>query len=184
VRILSLDLSLTSVGWARRWGPGPKERDSGSFQPAGKGMQRIARIVEGIEDLAIMPGSAPPHLVVVEGYSYASRGRASVSLGELGGAVRWHLYLHSLEWVEVPPASRAMYATGKGNAGKDAVLAAAIRRMRYPGHDGDEVDALWLLELALGRYGMPEALQLPKSHRRAMGKIEWPNGDHLEGIKK
>lgn len=43
------------------------------------------------------------------------------------------------------------FATGKGNVGKPAMIAAAKERLGYPEEkkDDNEVDALWLLELAL-----------------------------------
>ena len=39
------------------------------------------------------------------------------------------------------------FATGKGNAGKPAVIKAAQDKLGYIGEDDNEADALWLLEL-------------------------------------
>jgi Holliday junction resolvasome RuvABC endonuclease subunit len=44
------------------------------------------------------------------------------------------------------------YATGKGNCGKPAMIAAAKNKLGYPGNDDNEADALWLLELAKSDY--------------------------------
>jgi len=44
------------------------------------------------------------------------------------------------------------HATGKGNAGKPAMISAAKLRLGYPGNDDNEADALWLLELAKSEY--------------------------------
>jgi len=44
------------------------------------------------------------------------------------------------------------FATGKGNAGKPAMIKAAKDKLGYPGNDDNESDALWLLELAKSEY--------------------------------
>jgi len=44
------------------------------------------------------------------------------------------------------------YATGKGNAGKPAMIYAAQTKLGYQGDDDNEADALWLLELAKSEY--------------------------------
>lgn len=163
--ILALDLSLSSTGWARHsW----KQISSGVIQGTGTGMERFAKIQDGLSPLL-----SAADLVVLEGYSFASRGRAIISLGELGGVVRYRLHLKGIPYVEVPPSCRAKYATGKGNAGKDAVLAEAIRRLDYGGHSHDEADALWLLAMTLDRYGIHRS-NVPKSHRAGLEKVPWP----------
>jgi len=44
------------------------------------------------------------------------------------------------------------FATGKGNAGKPAMIKAAQEKLGYPGDDDNEADALWILELAKSEY--------------------------------
>lgn len=44
------------------------------------------------------------------------------------------------------------HATGKGNANKEAMIAAARERLGYEGQSDDEADALWLLDFALTTY--------------------------------
>jgi Holliday junction resolvasome RuvABC endonuclease subunit len=39
------------------------------------------------------------------------------------------------------------FATGKGNAGKPAMILAAQKKLGYTGEDDNEADAMWLLEL-------------------------------------
>lgn len=53
------------------------------------------------------------------------------------------------DWSFIAPMQRAKYATGKGNAGKDEVLAAAIRKFGYQGSSNDEADALVIAYLGL-----------------------------------
>lgn len=161
---LALDLSLVRTGWATYIG----WTTTGTVEEPGSGMERLERIRSRISILA-----AGCDLVILEGYSFASRGRAIVSLGELGGVVRHWLHCQRIPVVEIPPSCRAKYATGKGNASKDAVLAEAIRRLEYDGHLHDEADALWLLTMALDHYGLDNP-SVPKAHRSALEKIHWP----------
>jgi Holliday junction resolvasome RuvABC endonuclease subunit len=44
------------------------------------------------------------------------------------------------------------FATGKGNSGKPAMIAAAQAKLGYTGSNDNEADALWLLELAKSEY--------------------------------
>ena len=164
MNVLALDLSLTALGWARN---APVR--SGVWKPPGRGVERLASVLDWLD--GVLEGV---EIVAVEGYSFGSQGRATVSLGELGGVVRLHLHQRGLPFVEIPPSCRAKLATGKGNAGKDEVLAAAIRRLGYDGHDHNAADALWLLQAVLIHYGLPGAVDLPQSHLDALQKIQWP----------
>ena len=68
----------------------------------------------------------------------------------------------------VPPATRARYAAGKGNAAKDAVLAAAVRR--YPQAaiaNNDEADAVVLAAWLARHLGHPIEDHMPATHLSA-----------------
>jgi Holliday junction resolvasome RuvABC endonuclease subunit len=71
-----------------------------------------------------------------------------------------------------PPASVKLYAAGKGNASKDQVLTAAVRRL--PGFDGDnnEADAAWMA--AMGLDHLTGHSVVPASQRQALAKLKWP----------
>jgi crossover junction endodeoxyribonuclease RuvC len=164
MKIVALDLSLTETGWARSGG------EYGTITGCDlTGMDRIDRILATIGRTV---GDAD--LVVLEGYSFASRGRAILSIAELGGVVRWTMrYNWGLPYVEVPPASRAKYATGKGNASKDLVLVEAVKRLGYSGSNHNEADALWLLHMALDHYGLLGKVKVPEKHREALAGVTW-----------
>ena len=74
------------------------------------------------------------------------------------------------------PTARAKYGTGKGNAAKDAVLAAVIRR--YPAVDvtgNDEADALILAAMGARHLGIPlELSPVPGPCLDALLKVRWP----------
>lgn len=168
--IVAFDLSLTCSGWADASGVGtiipPKNAD--------RGVARLRWIRS-----AVLERTAGHALVVIEGYSFASRGRAIISLGELGGVVRCALTDADMPWVEIAPTSRALFATGKGNAAKEHVLAEAIRRLGYAGHSNDEADALWLLTMARTHYAAAGS-DIPNAKQRlALAAITWPTLDGL-----
>jgi hypothetical protein len=73
--------------------------------------------------------------------------------------------------VSVAPTSRAKYATGKGNAGKDAVLAEVIRKhLDLDIRSNDVADAVILDDIARRLSGQP-ADTPPATHLKAMEGI-------------
>lgn len=138
---LGLDLSLTHTGWCLLADDG--DYSAGSIVPKNlSGMDRIEFIIAGLEDL--LSGAWNVTRINIEGYSFGSRGSAVFSVAELGGIVRWHLHTHGYTYSDVAPSALKKAATGKGNADKGAMLAAAIRKHGYEGSDHNEADAIHL----------------------------------------
>lgn len=107
--------------------------------------------------------------VVVEGLSYGSHTPSALERAGL-----WHLVMVAIDargigWTEVAPKSRAKYATGNGNAGKDEVLAAAIKRLPQAVRNNDEADASWLCAIGYDLRGRP-ICDLPAVQRAAIDK--------------
>lgn len=166
MRVVALDLSLSSSGVADSADPGkpfcitpPKGLD---------GPERLYWILQ-----RVMAATADADLVVIEGYSHASKYQTH-QLGELGGVVRLALWTRGKPFVEIAPTGRMKVATGSGRASKADVLAEAIRRLGYEGSSGDEADARWLLEAALQHYGLPGATPLPANHTEWLDRYDWP----------
>lgn len=177
-RIVGVDPSLTATGLATADGT------SIIAPPKGvTGAKRLAYFRDAFTDLFVDGGR--PQLVVLEGYSYASQNNREV-MGELGGVIRLTFHDTAVTHVVAAPSTRMQYATGKGMAPKEAVMAEAIRRLDYQGQSYDEADALWLREMALAHYAPDLAVEVPAQHRAAIystvkkGKrkgepvIEWP----------
>lgn len=161
--ILALDLSLTATGWAHSNGR------SGVIVPRGefaRGIDRLRWIRWSVSQLR------PFDLAVIEGYAFGRIQKAH-HLGELGGVIRCALADANIPFVEIPPASLKMFATGKGNAKKDVVLTAAIQKLGYGGNSNDEADALWLLAMATVHYVRTD-IPLGATERRALEAISWP----------
>lgn len=82
-----------------------------------------------------------------------------------------HSYAGRVAWIT--PATLKKFATGRGNAGKPQVLAEAIRRLGYLGHDDNEADAMWLRHAGLHHLGETD-IALPKGQTAALDKVQWP----------
>lgn len=186
--VVAFDLSLTSTGVADRNG-------TRRITPTGTGPARLAEIRDSVLRATHVTdkfGSGPacrtctpwgssvasvkhygthPDLVVIEGYSYASPNSAH-DVGEMGGVVRLALYEAGIPFEVVSPSTIKMFAAGKGNASKDGVLLAAVRRLGYEGNSKDEADALWLYALTMHALGAP-IVDVPAAHLRALRALTW-----------
>jgi Holliday junction resolvasome RuvABC endonuclease subunit len=171
-RVIGLDLSLTStgvassLGWTRRITTKPNQYKSA--------FARLREIRSRVRDCV-----RNADLVVVEGLAIGSQTGQHLTRAGL-----WHLVMESVDaagipWTEVPPATLKRYATGRGNAAKDAVLLSVAKR--FPDWDvtnADEADALVLAAMGADQLGHPLA-EMPATHRNALDKVRWPEG--LEG---
>lgn len=175
--IVGLDLSLTSTGWAIVTVVGAEHvAEVGTISTTGvraaslcarnARLQGIKRQITGLAHGA--------DLIVIEAPAYS---RSNPGMHDRSGL--WWIVVAQLTGmghtvVEVTPSARAKYATGKGNAAKDAVLAAVVRR--YPDVDvtgNDEADALVLAAMGARALGQPIDQQ-PGAHLAGMSKVAWP----------
>lgn len=170
--IAGVDLSLTSTGIALSTGHLHR------IQSKGKATATLADRERRLFDLALRIGETVgyPDLMVIEAPSYgnASRGNPTHDRSGLWWWVVSEASDRGITVVEVPPSCRAKYATGKGNASKDAVLAAVVRR--FPDWDvsgNDVADALVLCAMGCDATGHP-LVEMPALHRAALTTIGWP----------
>jgi len=160
LRILALDLSLTATGWCC-------DGTTGVIKPKVRGWERINQITSAILDLR-----QDADLVVLEGYSYGSQGRAIVQIHGLGEIVRYKLWKAEVPYADVPPSTLKKFATGKGNAGKDEMISCAIRKFGFEGCDNNEADAFMLWQMAQQHYAPVVHCSLYEAE--AVAKVEWP----------
>jgi hypothetical protein len=144
-RVAGVDLSLTKAGLARVDGT------LATLRPHGAGYERHRSLATKISrELYAM---RPLELVVLEGYDPHPLGYlALVRAAEIGGIVRSWLTAVGFIFEDVAPAALKKRATGKGNANKAAVVAAA-RAAGAPIETDDEADAYWLRQIGLERLG-------------------------------
>lgn len=151
---VGLDLSLTGTGIAIVDSAGIRTalvKSKGKLADSlSQRAVRLADLTKRIID--VIPEFA---LVVIEQPAYSQTGGSHHDRSGL-----WWLVVNRLAGfqpvVEVAPGTLKKYATGKGNAGKDEMLAAAIRR--YPDAevtDNNVADAVHLAAMGARRQGNP-----------------------------
>jgi crossover junction endodeoxyribonuclease RuvC len=182
--VVGIDLSLTSTGLAAiRWGDLDAPRSTSIYtrriQSKGRADASLYDRMDRVRDLRrrITDETGAADLVVIEGPSYAQKSAASAH--DRAG-LWWQIVdevedLYGCAVAEVPPTNRIKYATGKGNAGKDQVLAAVVKRYLDVDVTGNDVaDSLILAAMGARYLGHPIETSLPQTHLDAMTKIRWP----------
>ena len=155
VNLVGLDLSLTSTGYS-------VNGVTGAIAVKSKDALRLHEIRNEILKIT---SSNSINGAIIEGYAFAARNSQSHKIGELGGVVRLALFTSGIPYVEVPPTSRAKFATGRGNAAKTEVISAVSARtgIIWTGKGADDMCDAWLLEemgwtaLGMGHYDWPKA---------------------------
>jgi crossover junction endodeoxyribonuclease RuvC len=184
LRIVALDLSLTATGIAVTHTQAGEPRlscrtVSPRRRPTATAIDH-ERLHETFAAIAAAVG-CKPDLVVIEWLpQFSGHGDASLRIAELHGAVKHWLWSQEHRYVDVKPQHLKTYATGYGNATKQAVreqITARYGRLLHI-HTEDEADAVTLLAMALDVYGQSLA-EVPAAHRRAIATAasSWPTLD-------
>lgn len=173
--VLGLDLSLASTGVCVM-------RDAGTttdtLETKGKKTDGYPEREARIDRVLGLVAAAIPFdvdLVVLEAPSYASNTPGTWDRGGLWWSVKRGIRDFGHPLALVPPNNRAMYATGRGNASKPTVMAAAMRT--YPQaviHNDNEADAVVLAAMGLHWLGRPRAAVPPKNLTALDGCV-WPS---------
>jgi len=100
-----------------------------------------------------------PKLILVEGYSYGSRGKAILDMAELGFYLRDHMIDFCDFMIEIPPPMLKKFACGHGRAGKGVIKATLEYEHGIAFKTHNEADAFALLRLGcccVGYYEIKE----------------------------
>lgn len=144
IAVLGLDLSCASTGVAGCDGR------TATLSPPERAV--APRLCWYHDQLARLVRGQDPDVVVIEAYAPRSIGTTStIRLAELGGVARLVLWRLARPSVAISVAHLKQYATGKGNATKQEMCAAARRAGATPAND-DEADAWWLRAIGLAAY--------------------------------
>jgi hypothetical protein len=149
--ILALDLG-TSTGWALRAPDGLITSGTVSFRPSrydGGGM-RYLRFTNWLTELDQLSGPIAA-IWFEEVRRHLGTDSAHVYGGLMATLTAW-AELRGVPYQGVPVGTIKQHATGKGNAGKDAVIA-AMRSRGFRPTDDNEADALAILLWALDTRG-------------------------------
>lgn len=170
--IAGLDPSTARIGWATA------ERLH-SITPTAGPDDRARRLYELAGKLRVTVTCWPPRpaLVVLEGPAQHSPGPlAMIRQGEVRGVILRELFTLAVPFVEVTPSSVKRFATGRGNADKAAMIAAARQLGADPAND-DEADAFHLRRFGLAAYGSLDHLEGHELDAIANAGVDWPNLD-------
>lgn len=111
------------------------------------------RILEIEADLSDDKGRKyqSPALMVIEGFSYGSKGRSVFDIAYLGWRIREELERLRSEdgtpWIEVPPTQLKKFSTGKGTANKEIILQQVYKRWEYETDNNNIADAFVLAKI-------------------------------------
>ncbi len=145
--ILALDLG-TTTGWALRHRDESITSASQSFRPQrfeGGGM-RFLRFKRWLSELNALSGEI--HALYFEEVRRHSAVDAAHVYGGLMATLTAWCEHQNISYLGVPVATIKKHATGKGNAGKEDVIA-AMRSRGFAVTDDNEADALALLHWAI-----------------------------------
>lgn len=190
IRVVGLDLSLTSAGIARVTVDAPGATPTytttvGASLDEGASLDRRWWRMDALRTRVLGEIGMEPDLVVVEGPSYASEHGQQHDRSGFWWFVVDELLARGIPVAEVTPSKLKVWATGSGaTRGPSKVTKArVIRAIRdtygqmfdIPSGAGesDVADAVALATLGAAHLGHPLA-DLPTTHRRALAGVRWP----------
>jgi Holliday junction resolvasome RuvABC endonuclease subunit len=167
-RVAGIDVSLTSTGIATLGGTTHVPTTGRRRDPLAARHRRLTHISR-----TVLEQIGDVDLAVVEGPSHHSIGGSTWDRGGLWWLIIDGLLRRDIPTAVVAPRGRAKYATGNGNAGKDAVIDAAETRYGRTFANDDEADAWVLMAMGYHQAGHPLA-EVPAGHAVALVAVEWP----------
>lgn len=177
-RILGLDLSLTGTGYCLfRGNMDALEMDL--VDPGKlKDFNRLDSILNAVmSHLAVIaPGDAlNSTLVVMEDFSFASKGSGLFQIAGLGYIIRYELWRQGIDFVLVPPTVLKKFVTGVGNADKSIMLKEIYKRWEADINDDNIGDAYGLMRIGRALLGLDTGL--PAFQKEALkGIVEVDSG--------
>jgi crossover junction endodeoxyribonuclease RuvC len=164
--IIGIDPSLTSTGIVVLRDGKVELAVTTKNKPALGTIDRVRLIYERIvcvaESLTDGEKWQAPDLIVIEGFSYGSKGRSVFDIAYLGWRIREELERlrteDNIPWLEVPPSQLKKFATGQGNANKEIILQQVYKRWGVEFSDNNQADAYVLAQIGRAYLGDTEGL--------------------------
>lgn len=122
-----MDLSLTGTGWVLYESKDDITPIQGLIDTNKmEGLERIDHILTEITDLLednqFSHGDCKNTLVVIEDFSFASKGSSLFQIAGLGYIIRHWLWKNKIDFILVPPTVLKKFVTGAGNSDKSVML--------------------------------------------------------------
>lgn len=162
--MVGLDLSLTGTGMAAITAG---RLETATLRSTKKGVVRLSDLRARLRAFLL---THKPELVVVEGYSFASKNSRAHSTGEWGGVARLLLHDMGFPFVNAPPSNLKLFATGSHNSRKPEIVMNLLKRWQVEVPREDEADAT-VAALVAAAIHRPTAFELLEFQRRALAKI-------------
>lgn len=174
LRLIGLDLSLTSTGASIAG-------KTSIISTKAKGPERLSFVTKAVLQTCL---DEEIDCAVIESYSFASRNSQAHSIGELGGCIRMTLWECNIPYIDVPPTSRAKFATGKGNAGKTEVISAISSKtgLVFSGAGADDECDAWVLEQMGLAYLGKSQYDWTSAQLSSLEKIDWSPLDNKRNL--
>lgn len=141
-----IDTSLNSTGYCVLNNCGDVLL-AGVLKPDVKGHDRLLFLYKRIR---IIHHRMKIMLTCIEGYAYSRHSSSIFQMGEAGGITRLALMMGPNPFLIVVPGALKKFATGKGNAKKDIVVAHYTKETGSIPKSNDEADAYFLARIAFG----------------------------------
>jgi len=168
--IAAIDSSLTSTGVCYGTDQDDFAVTCCNSKPRGKTvLDRVKRYEGLVEDVIRIVAAVKPAMIFIEEYAYSKNMGGQMYLGEFGGILRWNLIDYTPHVYEVTASALKKFATGKGNAPKDVVMAHLAKRYGRLFQNNDEADSFVLYQMALVASGRIEADN--QSQRDSVSKV-------------
>jgi len=151
--VIGIDQSFSGTGLVEIDNAGKIKRQEIVNTKKMSGVERLSFIVDKIVDFC---KAADERFVVSrEGYSFGSKGRATFSLGELGGCVDLKLFEEDIPFLVsyyvLPPTTVRKFSLGAGNVKKETGYLLTVYDkfgIRFP--DDNQADAFMIARTLLG----------------------------------
>jgi Holliday junction resolvasome RuvABC endonuclease subunit len=111
-----------------------------------RGVERLAWIRESLR--VVLASEPDIKYAALEGYAYDVGAGRVFELGEIGGVVKMVLHDAAIPFLIVPPASLKQFVADHGQAKKEQMRAAVLRKWKVDVEQDDECDALGLAQVA------------------------------------
>jgi crossover junction endodeoxyribonuclease RuvC len=154
--VIGIDPSLTATGIVVLRNGEVELAEATKNRPELGTIERVKLIREQINKNINHP-SIDTDLIVIEGFSYGSKGRSVFDIAYLGWRIREDLERlrteDNIPWLEVPPSQLKKFATGQGNANKEIILQQVYKRWGVEFSDNNQADAYVLAQIGRAYLG-------------------------------
>ncbi len=154
--IMGIDPSLTSTGIIVLRDSNVELAETTKNRPELGTLERVKAIRTVIDDIINYLATKEeewqsPDLIVIEGFSYGSKGQKLFEIAYLGWRIREDLEslkaLYGIPWIEASPSQLKKFATGKGEGDKAIILQQVYKRWGIEFKDNNQADAFVLAKI-------------------------------------